>query len=747
MIDQGMPVLRVPYVRSDNLSKPGGGGPKKPLVDVTPTLRQALDQELQNALNSLPDVVRTEGRPGALVVKLREKAWAKSNRPNPFFQSLGLQVGAVERVGELIIPVRASQVQDIRHRIREGHSQADIFYISAIEEFRAWSEDYVFSDPDWHPALANGVPPGRQVRIELFPWAQLPPELGRLGVIEASAHNLANRVFYLEPDGLEDLEALVELPEVRHVQLAPQYSSPLDVVPQGFSPLADDLPEDLIDVPASGAIVGIIDTGISPGVLTPHIVASTQYELPPDTDWMHGTFVGGLAMGSFFLSGGDSRFPREACRLVDVAALSKTSVEENLLLTRIEDALARHPGVRVWNCSFASPNANNPAQFGPFAAALDKLSDERNVLFVIAAGNYSSNPARGWPAGPNHYPDDGLAMPGEAVRALTVGAVAPYSCHVQAEEPAPFSRRGPGPVFHVKPDVVHYGGGTNHIGHLLGGVKSVLPGDVYAEGVGTSFSTPIVSSIAANAWAAVEAAGVEANASLVKAIVVHAAALNSGERTPEERHYYGHGLPASSLSALFCSPDTFTLVFEAELQQGVDWAKDEFPIPQCLRNSDGKFRGEIVVTMCYPSPCDFHFGEEYVQHEVELSFGTYDFEVGSDPPKRKQQGKVPPDRPAGMGTWEKARLEEGLKYSTTKVFRKKFSRGCEGEQWRLKLSLTRRLEVAESITQKVYVVVSLRALEPELPVYMQGLAAIPQSWRVGNLVAPIRTPTRVRTRS
>lgn len=104
----------------------------------------------------------------------------------------------------------------------------------------------------------------------------------------------------------------------------------------------------------------------------------------------------------------------------------------------------------------------------------------------------------------------------------------------------------------------------------------MLPGDIYAEGVGTSFSTPIVSSIAANAWAAIETAGVVANPSLVKALVVHAAALNSGERSPDDRYYYGHGLPAGSLSSLFCSPDTFTLLFDAELQQGVDWAKDFF---------------------------------------------------------------------------------------------------------------------------------------------------------------------------
>ncbi|MEA9769703.1 S8 family peptidase [Xanthomonas campestris pv. raphani] len=743
-----MPVVRVEFAREDRLNKPGGGGHKKPLIEVTSELRQRLRDELSNVLEQLPTVVRTEGRPGALVVELREAAWAKSNRPNSFLDTLGLPVEAVERVGELVVPIRASQIEDLRARILSASTKIDLFSISTIERFRAWTDDYVFCDPEWHPSQTDGAAPqGRKIRIQLFPWAQLPPELGAMGLVEAPAQSLVDKVLYLKPDGIGDLSELAALPEVRHVDLAPQYATPRDVAPQGFVPLNQDLPASLRELSNEAPIVGVIDSGIADGILSVHVASRTSYEIPPDTDQLHGTFVGGLIVNSHEMNQGDARFPQEHCRVADIAALPIGLVDENVLLSRIEDAVARHPDIRVWNCSFASEQPNHPAQFGHFAAALDRISDQRNVLFVIAAGNYSSSPSRGWPAAPTHYPDDRLAMPGESVRALTVGAVVPFDCLVPAEAPAPYSRRGPGPVFHVKPDVVHYGGGVDSSGNVQGGVRSVLPGDIYAEGVGTSFSTPIVSSIAANAWAAIETAGVVANPSLVKALVVHAAALNSGERSPDDRYYYGHGLPAGSLSSLFCSPDTFTLLFDAELQQGVDWAKDFFPIPSCLRNSDGKLQGEVVITMCYPSPCDFKFGEEYVQHEVELSFGTFDVDQSEDPPKRKQKGKVPPDRPAGLGTREKALLEEGLKYSTSKVYRARFPRGCAGEQWRLKLSLTRRLEVAESVAQRVYVLVSLRGLTPELPVYLEGIKAIPQSWRVSGLVPASRSTTRVQTRS
>lgn len=744
MINLEMPVLRVPYTRADNLNKPGGGGSKSPLVSVTHHLREGLGNQLNEALQALPDVVRMEGRTGALLVKLRERAWAKSNRPNNFFEVAGAPVGAVERIGELVIPVTAEKVRDIRQRILAAQSQAEIFAISTIEEFRAWSEDYVFSDPEWHPSV-NNIPSGRKLRVELFPWADLPEEIAGMGCVQAAVETLGSKIYYLDPDGFGDVVELAKVPEVRHVELSPQYAVPQDVFPQGIQPVGEHIPPGMLALPPSGPLVGVLDSGVAPGFLDAHVAARSMYEVPPDTDNLHGTFVGGLVVGSHYLSGNDPRFPAESCRLVDVSVLPNGPVDEGLLLARIEDALERHPEVNVWNCSFASDCPNHPAKFGFFAAALDKLSDSHGVLFVIAAGNYSSNPMRGWPAEDGHYPNDGLAMPGEAIRALTVGAVVPHSCHVQSDQPAPYSRRGPGPVFHIKPDVVHYGGGMDSLGQVSGGVRSIIPGDIYAEGVGTSFSTPIVSSIAANAWSAIKDSGGDPNPSLIKALVIQAAALNGGGRDHNDRHYYGHGLPAGSLAALFCKSDTFTLVFEAELQQGVDWAKDDFPMPECLRTPDGKFRGEIVITMCYPSPCDFSFGEEYVQHEVELSFGTYDIDEGSDPPKRKQVGKVPAERPLGIGGWERARLEEGLKYSSTKVFRKRFPRGCDGEQWRLKLSLTRRLEVIDNVTQKVYVIVSMRSLEPDLPVYVDGLAAIPNTWRVGNIVDVASAGVRVRT--
>lgn len=334
-------------------------------------------------------------------------------------------------------------------------------------------------------------------------------------------------------------------------------------------------------------------------------------------------------------------------------------------------------------------------------------------------------------------------MPAEAVRGLTVGALAPMDCAVAAGSPAPYSRRGPGPAFSCKPEVVHFGGGIDGNGAVQGGVRSLLPGDQIYEGVGTSFSTPLISTIAANAWSTLEASGRQVDSALVKALVVHASALNSSAYTPEERNYYGFGMPAGSIDSMFCDPAAFTALFSVDLERGVDWDKTPFPIPDCLITDSGTLRAEIIMTLCYSSPLADEFGEEYVQHEVEASFGTYDVDP-TDQTKRVHHGLVPLDRPVGANTKEAALLKEALKYSPTKVYRAKFSRGRAGEQWRVKLSLTQRKETVENLRQRVYLLVTLRGLEENLPVYLDGIRAVPASWLSTQLVNQATIRQRLR---
>jgi serine protease AprX len=216
----------------------------------------------------------------------------------------------------------------------------------------------------------------------------------------------------------------------------------------------------------------------------------------------------------------------------------------------------------------------------------------------------------------------------------------------------------------------------------------------------------------------------------VKALVIHAAALNSPHHTPDDRRYFGFGVPESPLDTLFCDPDTFTLMFEAELYDGIIWAKTPFPIPACLRPSPDRFRGEVVMTVAYAPPVDGKYGAEYVRANVNASFGSF---VPDDDGELHHHGLVPLDTPPNhQDLYEEALIDHGFKWSPIKVYRKRFPRGVLAQTLRLKLELLRRSgETIPVEPQRATVIVSLRGLEPDLPVYNDGLAAL----RLTNWVA------------
>ncbi|HEY5805029.1 MAG TPA: S8 family peptidase [Lysobacter sp.] len=753
MSDLEKPIIRVLGTPADFLRKTGGGKAKPPLEPVTAKVRDRLIAELEVAKQALPLAGR-RGRSAALIVKLKDEALAKSNRPNEFLESHGAPVVGAGRIGELISQVSPDSIAQLQRRIRDDGTKAGQFAISTVEHFAAWTAESVFGvDKEAKDAKIEStvaaLREGKRVAIELFPWADteegpnetLASDLGGVVAIEQSLPIAGATILYARASTREQIVALASIPEVRHVSVEPEYRAPLGFTPQSFQ-LVTGSPLPAIVPPRDDApVVGVFDTGINSPVLDAYVAGRVMYEVPPDTDHLHGTFVGGIIAASRSFNNGSDLFPIESARLLDSTVLSTGFVVEGDLLARIADSLNRFPDVRVWNCSFAAPVANQPPEFGQFARALDQLSDQKRVLFVIAAGNYGCKPARGWPAEIHHFPDDRVARPSESPRALTVGAISHLDCSVTSMSPASYSRRGPGPAYIVKPEVVHIGGGVNVDFETHNGIRSLIPGDQLAESAGTSFSTPIISCLAANAWKALEADGVPRDPALIKALVVHASALASPAYEPSNRNYYGYGMPKSSVASLFCDPSEFTMLFEVDLQPGHDWDKTPYPIPDALLTEDGRLRAEVIVSLCYSAPVSSAAGEEYLQHDVEASFGTYDIDP-MDPSKRKHVGRIPQDRPVGSDTKEQALIAEALKYAPVKVYRKKFPEGCGGEQWRLKLSLTARKELANPSVQKAFVLVTLRSIDGDARVYSQGKAKIPATWVSTDLVA--RQSVRVR---
>ena len=407
---------------------------------------------------------------------------------------------------------------------------------------------------------------------------------------------------------------------------------------------------------------------------------------------------------------------------------------EDDLLETIARAVSQHRDVKVWNLSIS--RVSDVCQddcFSDFAMALDAIQKQYDVTFVVCAGNYIEPPLRGWPPA-NLGEADRVHPPADSVRAITVGSLA-HSDHnatlVKRGQPSPFSRRGPGAAYLPKPEVCHYGGNCDQDGdcHQVGVLSLDAHGNI-AEAIGTSFSTPLVSTILANIRAGV-AEPISRN--LAKALLIQSAALESDPVTAKDLPYRGFGVPGDISTILTCAPWQATLIFEPELwPQRKTFHKVDFPIPACFRRSDGKVNGEFLMTLVYDPPCDCLAGAEYCRVNIDASLGTYD--RGKDgKPKHEKQIPLQPDDYAKM--YEEHLVKHGFKWSPVKVFRRRIE--CvEGTRWRLQMNVLYRDEIPTMKGERAALVLTMFDWEKRRPVYdevvraMNGLGWITQDLKI-----------------
>jgi hypothetical protein len=488
-------------------------------------------------------------------------------------------------------------------------------------------------------------------------------------------------------------------------------------------------------------IVGLIDTGIAPGnpFLAPWIADRVEYVPQNARDYEHGTFVGGLLVHARLLNHADSRFPETPCRILDVVALPANGrIREDELLAIIREVVPKHPEVRVWNASLAGNVPCSDFQFSDLAIALDEIQQAHNITFVLAAGNYNVPPFRGWPTDQSLGQRDRICGPADSTRALTVGSVAhrdsPTAC-VTAQCPSPFSRRGPAPAYIPKPEVVHYGGNCDaHGRHAQIGVLSVDAVGNLAESIGTSFAAPIVAALLAN----VQAIPSETiSNAMARALVIHSAAIAEVDQVADEVNYRGFGVPQSIDDILGCDHWRATLLFEIEIRAGIDLERTPFPVPDCLKDANGTFRGEMVATLVCEPPLDATFGAEYCRTNVNVSIGTYGRGGGG----QKREVHPFPKRATATGP-ESTLVEHGFKWSPVKVYRRRMPKGVADSTWRLVVDATDR-SGGSNDTIRAALVVTIADLEKRENVYNDVMVAMT---RAGWITTDVQLRPQFRSR-
>lgn len=744
----------VPQEHDYSIREPQGG-PRKIFGDVTTEMRRALVEQLDAVHDYFSEAFqRFHNVPAVARVVLQHDALAKSHRPFTLFTPNTCPIIGLRDFGELLISVKPQGLARLSDTISRNDSRQSLANISTLDRIEPYRPEDVLRSSDAQSALQRlfqGPPP---LKFRLFNHRNsalndrlvhsFSSYVEQIGIpaprqIDYGPGLFIYRFNEISPDQLVSLASFIGTQQLSHF-------STYRAVRTASTPLRQTTPGDFPspDPEFPYPVVGLIDTGVNPNdpLLAPWTVGRREYVPAAYRDFNHGTFVAGLIVNARHLNHSDLRFPSCQSKFLDVVAVPGHSdkISEDELLTILEDVIPKHPDIKVWNLSLS--RCDGPAcsdnTFSDFAVFLDRLQDRYGVTFVLAAGNYDTEPFRGWP--PDNFGEaDRVCPPADSIRSLTVGSLAHVhtaDSRVKAEEPSPFTRRGPGAAHLPKPEVSHYGGNCTAKGrYQQTGILSIDGRNNLAEDVGTSFATPIVSSLLANLE---NILGRTVTPILAKALVIHSASLSCPPADARSLRYRGFGTPGDLTNILTCTPWMATLIFEPNIVPNLNFIKDRFPIPPSLRTDEGKVRAEFLMTLVYNPPLDPIFGSEYCRRNIEASLGTYDIGKDGKPSHHKRVPEEPRDI---RQLYERHLIENGFKWSPVKVYRVAIPNGITGHNWRLLVGAQERSGFLSEEATPTAIVISILDPDRAAPVYDEVAALMT---RAGWITQNIHIEERVR---
>lgn len=371
------------------------------------------------------------------------------------------------------------------------------------------------------------------------------------------------------------------------------------------------LPQENVNYP----VVGLLDSGVGNiDYLRPWLIGPENNSaglLDCYIDRRHGTAVASVINYGDFLENKDMTKcgPCKIRSCIVNSSSQNVKIYENELVMNIQSAITAHPEIKIWNLSQGTDKVIADDRYSDLGIALDSLQKNNRILICKSAGNVN-------PKASDLRITDGA----DSLLSLVVGSIAhKKTTENDAEENdrSPFSRIGPGVENIVKPDLVHYGGNVDT--HL-----SLFSewGRQFCMWSGTSFSTPRITSLAANLSFEI---GGECNPLLIKALLVHNSDYPKGlSKTSDElRKEMGFGLPNVITDMLKNDANECTMVFKHTLEKGSDIVSLDFPYPQSLVEN-GEFIGNIKLTLAVNPILNASQGCEYCQSQVDVMLETYD---------------------------------------------------------------------------------------------------------------------------
>lgn len=481
------------------------------------------------------------------------------------------------------------------------------------------------------------------------------------------------RIFCADGCNQDEIRALATMDSVLSIKRMPYFE--ISVAPEPENTTVE------VKIPVEGEtypLVGLADSGVEP---IPHLEPWIDGQEQNVADFedcginrAHGTFVAGILCYGDELQGKawTKCGPVKIRSCIVNTDVDGTRVSEREMVEHIKKAIADNPDIKVWNLSQGSTTEINDYAFSDFAAALDALQKEHNVIICKSAGNID----------PNQPDKDRLSLGADSARSLVVASAAhEFTNKGDALEGqrSLFSRIGPGPEFLTKPDLAHYGGNS------YSGVSSLAITGFQSNALrGTSFSTPRVASLAANLHHILNR---DFDPTLIKALLIHNASYpnTTGKDSSTLLKELGHGIPADLETMLNNNPDEFTMIWSPSLSDA-DAQIQDIPFPETMVTEDGFYYGDITVTVVTDPILKPSEGSEYCQSDVEVLLQTYDSTeyfvlgaVGTPSTYRNPERLVNPQNVLAKGHYksqsfksndmsERSMIESNLKYQPVKKY-------------------------------------------------------------------------------
>ncbi|MCP2729733.1 S8 family peptidase [Limnofasciculus baicalensis] len=291
-------------------------------------------------------------------------------------------------------------------------------------------------------------------------------------------------------------------------------------------------------------------------------------------------------------------------------------------------------GTRIFNHSITGSVPCRTQYMSAWAAAIDQLTWNNDILFIVAAGNLPLNHKIGFTrlsvrdhlVANRVYPDYLLedscrvANPAQSFQSLTVGSIALNSANVspwfsigQKDRVSAFSCCGLGIWETIKPEVVEYGGYLAQDGGVPPNitypkdlcpelVRSTLNGGpaIASDAVGTSFAAPKVSHIAACLAGELP----DESCLLYRALIVQSARWPEWTKPDnvDKLHVLrqiGYGIPNLD-RALGNAPNRITLITRGEQHIKARQAHIyQVKLPEKLRSQGEELEILLEVTLSY----------------------------------------------------------------------------------------------------------------------------------------------------